>query len=218
MGFNTETMTIHKALSELKVLRARISKDCNELRPVAVSRANRTTAAEQAKFAEDAKSAIISMCDKISRFNAIKSGIVLSNATTNVVVGGKTVTVAEAIEMKANYMAFLRNLNITLSSSYASCIGEKTKIENEIENSASRIFGSSQTASDAKTDLMAMYNGYISANAPQLIEAIDTKKATARLTEIIDAFASDIDSALSVSNATTEISVTYEIGKTPVEF
>ena len=122
----TEKMTIHKALCELKTLDSRIQ---DAIRRSTFCFANKHSnqkihgiPIEDVK--KECKAAYQSISDLISRRNAIKCAVVLSNATTKVTIGGKEYTVAEAIEMKNNGMALLKYLLDKLAGDYRSASRE----------------------------------------------------------------------------------------------
>lgn len=98
----TETMTIHKALCELKTLDSRIKKAIEG--SVFVFANKHSNAKVPGKtisaYSDEVKSAYQSACDLVARRDAIKRAVTLSNATTKVTIGGQEYTIAEAIEMK----------------------------------------------------------------------------------------------------------------------
>lgn len=108
----TEKMTIHKALSELKVIGERITKGMNKM-PFVVTNEHvnaKIQGVSISEYTEQMKSAHQAVEDLINRRNAIKRAVVKSNATTTVVIAGKEYTVAEAIEMKNHGMEYIKLL------------------------------------------------------------------------------------------------------------
>lgn len=97
-----ETMTVHKALCELKTLDARIKKAVESSVYVFANKHSnaKVSGLSVSDYCAEIKSAYQSATDLIARRDAIKRAVVLSNATTKVTVGGKEYTIAEAIEMK----------------------------------------------------------------------------------------------------------------------
>lgn len=100
----TQTMSIHRALSELKTLNERIAKAIKEADYVATDR--QSTQKIKGLSIEDYEKTIQSGFDKavslIERRIHIKDAIVQSNAITEVTVAGETMTVAKAIERKTS--------------------------------------------------------------------------------------------------------------------
>src|SRR5699024_6678122 len=98
----TETMTIHKALAELKVLESRIMKTVGDgTYCVANKHSNEKI---NGVSVEDYKKVMQGAYDKavdfITRYKAIKKAVTLSNAKTIIKIGEEEYTVAEAIWMK----------------------------------------------------------------------------------------------------------------------
>ena len=97
-------MSIHQALSELKLLDNRIERAISSGRFIGTkklveSKVSQTRTSVK-EFNERAKADLDSVRALIERRSAIKSKIVASNATTKVIIGGTEYTVAEAIERK----------------------------------------------------------------------------------------------------------------------
>ena len=101
-----ETMTIHAALSELKVLDDRITKAITSGKYVdAVKRsAEKINGMTVEEYKNKMRADHNRVVDLIARRNAIKKAVVLSNAKTMVTVGGVSYTIAEAIELKNHGM------------------------------------------------------------------------------------------------------------------
>jgi hypothetical protein len=107
-----ETMTIIRALAELNNIDRKIINKTNDAKFVAnkvksKKIEDRMTVEE---FTNKAKSAYDSITGLINRYQQIKSAIIISNATTSVIIDNKKMTVAEAIEMKINIIEYKKNL------------------------------------------------------------------------------------------------------------
>lgn len=211
-----ETMTIHKALSELKILDSRIENAIDGLNVVVANKHTNTKISGVAisDWADEAKKAFQSATTLINRRNAIKRAVTRSNAVTMVTIGGKEYSVAEAIDMKQKGTSYLSMLMDKLAGQYA-----KAKRTADTEN-GDRL--------DMRADeyVKTLYSGTELKNmadeikkvrdtfvASQTIEILDPINAGSRVNELqqeIDTFMSDVDSALSVSNALTMVEVEYE--------
>ncbi len=97
-----EKMTIHRALSELKLIDARITKQISEIEPTGIFQKGKLINGYKTPedFNTTAKSKMDSVNDLIKRKVTIKSAIVNSNSTTKVNVGGTEMSVADAITFK----------------------------------------------------------------------------------------------------------------------
>lgn len=211
-----ETMTIHKALSELKTMEARISAaivDCNVV--VANKHSNaKISGISVQDYCARAKSKYQSAKTLIERRNAIKRAVTRSNAVTEVSIGGKTYTVAEAIDMKSKGCDYLKDLANSLQSQY-----NKARLVADHENGdrldtrADEYIKSMYGGADLKNmadEINKMRETFIAAQTVELVDPINASREAEFLREEIDKFLSDVDSALSVSNALTSIEVEYE--------
>ena len=87
-----ETMTVHKALAELKILDARIFNATSGKTFVAAKKVSdkKIGGVLVETLKKDMKSDYQSVTDLIARRTAIKRAVVLSNAKAKVVIGGLT--------------------------------------------------------------------------------------------------------------------------------
>ena len=103
-----ETMSVHKALSELKIMESRITNAIG----TGIYCIENKHSNEKIKgvLIDDYKKVMHGNYDKatdlIKRYNAIKKAVVLSNAKTTVMIGEKEYTVAEAIYMNNHGVQF----------------------------------------------------------------------------------------------------------------
>ena len=216
---NTEKMTIHKALAELKVIDSRINN--------AISGATLVTANKHSNdkiggksisdYKSDMKAAYQKVTDLINRRNAMKRAVVLSNAQTTIQIGADTYTVAEAIEMKNHGMEHMRillnQMTRQLNQAQATLITNSgEQIEKKAEQYVLSVISSQPKDGKMSIDSKAMQSlreQYIENNTYDLI---DPNEVTAKITEIseyITQFETEIDAALSVSNALTVIEFSY---------
>lgn len=211
----TEKMNVHKALSELKILDVRIAtaiqdstfcignKHSNE-------KINGVTVDE---FKKEIQAGYDKITDLTKRRNAIKRAVVLSNAVTKVTVAGEEYTVAEAIEMKNHGLDYDRQLLQDMKREHAKCVLEinaknGSDLERRLEAYITSLYGDKET----KTDLEKVKKAeaeFVKQNTYELIDPLDIQKKIEELEERISNFMSDVDSALSSSNAITEIEVSY---------
>lgn len=105
---NHETMTVHKALAELKVLDDRILAAISACNLVTTKKNNQDKVRGKtvAEFTTDAKAAYDKATDLIKRRNAIKDAVNVSNANTIVKISDQEYTVVQAIDKKNHGMDF----------------------------------------------------------------------------------------------------------------
>lgn len=210
-----EKMTVHQALCELKTLDSRIDKAISGAVFVYANKHSNTKVSGLPieKHNEEVKSAYQSATDLIARRDAIKRAVVLSNATTKVTVGGKEYTVAEAIEMKNNGIPILKKLLKKLDSdSRRARLAADENNGETLEMRADEYVRSLYASADMKNlseDIRRVRAEFITSQTVEIVDPISINGEMEKLDKRINEFAVGIDSALSVSNALTEISVDY---------
>lgn len=211
-----EKMTIHKALSELKTLDARINTAASACEFVIANKHSndKIHGIPVADYIKDTKEKYQSVRTLINRRNAIKRAVTRSNATTMVTIGGKEYTVAEAIDMKAKGTEYLLGLADLMERHYASA---KTKADfsngDALDNRCDEYIKSLYGTSDLKNmsdEIRKVRETFVAAQTVEIIDPINAAAESRKLRDEADAFLSDVDSALSVSNALTTIEVEYE--------
>ena len=211
----TETMTVHKGLCELKILNNRIYDAINSASFVATNKhsSSKINGKDVELFISEAKDAYKSIVSLINRRNALKAAITQSNAVTTIKINGKDYTVAQAIDMKSTATEYLKNLLGRIESQYDACAKKADKDNNALEEKADRYVKDLYEAKDVKNlseESKKSREIYVEANTVELVDPIDAVKVMKKLKDEIDAFTSEVDSALSVSNAVTEITFDYE--------
>lgn len=210
-----EKMTVHKALAELKIIDSRIDKSINDAQfCVANKHSNEKI---NGISIEDAKKLMVGSYDKasdlIKRRNAIKRAVVLSNAKTIVTIADREYTVAEAIEMKNHGIEFEDFLLQEMRCQYADANRTITsengeKLSERADKFVIDMYGSKEGKTNT-ADFEKAKKDFITANSYDLVDPLDIKKKIDELEEYVSNFKTEVDAALSVSNAITEISVEY---------
>lgn len=200
-------ISINRALSELKLLNKKITDKTARLQ---VSDAVQKQTKEQGeKFISDAVAGIKSIRDLIARRNYIKSKIVLSNASTSVAVGDKTMTVAEAIERKTS-IELDKNLNRRMRETYyghkGSVEAHNDKCRSQADKQAEAALGAA-TEGDKGIQYKAIFDAYYDLNKATLFAPDGIEKQIEDDQDKIDEFESEVDFILSESNTKTMIEV-----------
>lgn len=214
-----ETMTVHKALAELKVIDDRINKAIYDgVYVIANKHSNEKIKGKTVNdFKEHMRSCHSKVSDLINRRNAIKRAVVLSNATTKITVNGIEYTVAEAIEMKNHGMEFKASYLRVIASQNASAQAELIRhsgeaIEKEAEKHILAVIAAQPKDSKMTADsdaMKALRKAYIENNTYDLIDPLNVTDLIEKLTDEVNSFNVEVDAALSVSNALTVIDVEY---------
>lgn len=211
----TEKMTIHKALAELKLLDNRIfASIVNGTFCVANKHSNdKIKGVSVEEYKDVMKGCYDKASDLINRRNAIKRAVVLSNATTKVTINGVEYTVAEAIEMKNHGVEFdehmLKELQTQYNRAQAEILRQNGKeLEERAEKYVIGAFGTKEGKVNTDEYEKARMQ-FIKANTYELVDPIGILDKINALEESINAFKAEVDAVLSVSNAITEIEISY---------
>lgn len=207
-------MTIHRGLSELKTLDDRIEKSMNDIKPNGIMQKGKLVDGiyDKAEFVKDATARLQATNDLILRKTAIKTAIVESNSKTNVTVGEKSMTVADAITEKDNVI-FRKKLIDSLERKYKTALGN-FNVKNEENNQKADQVAGFTLNQDGKTperlsstEAVALRKSYVEANEYELVDPLEVEKYIQKERESIAIFEMEVDAVLSESNAVTMIEV-----------
>lgn len=214
----TESMSIHRALVELKTIDSRIIKKIDSAKFCVAAKAKTTKlgAVTVDEFKTSAQASYDSAMDLINRRNAIKAAVSKSNAVTEISVNNKTYTVAEAISLKQHGMEYLDYLRSHIQAQYSNETSQITsanlRVEAKADDMAKSICGGDSKTKDVDPETVAkIRNTYLEQNSMELVDGL-TKGCTKIIEDLqsqINSFNNEIDSALSVSNAITQITFSY---------
>ena len=211
-----ETMTIHKALSELKTIDKRFDKELSDVTFFETNKRSNTKIAgvPVSEYLANVKDTYNSIRTLDNRYNAIKRAVTKSNATTNVTINGTVYTVAEAIDMKNVGVKRLQEILSKMDMQYEAArrIAER-KNGDELDRRADDYVKNLYEGADMKNvsdEIKKVRDTFIESQTIDILDPINAKKTMKELKDTIDSFLSEVDSALSVSNALTTIEVEYE--------
>lgn len=214
-----EQMTVHKALAELKIIDSRIENAISSGTYVVANKHSNTKihGVTIDEFRTQMKSDFQKVTDLIARRNAIKRAVVASNAVTKVKIGDVEYSVAEAIEMKNHGMEFKDMFKRYIERQYAVAKNELDKnsgdhLEKRAEQYVLSVIQAQPKDSKMAVDSDAMKNlrtQYIKDNAYDIIDPIGVKDVIEKLDNEVSSFMTEVDAALSVSNALTVLDIEY---------
>lgn len=200
-------MNIHKALSTKKLLNKRIEKGTDNLIPVGYkmksSATEYRTKEEVDRFNKETSASYIQVKTLIENYNKICRAITLSNATTKVEINGKEMTVSDAINRKNN-IEYEEDLLRRLKYEYTIVL-DKVKERNDLLES--KIDNLREVDKKEKIDKQNTYDLMRENESWELIDPLDIKKVISEMEDDILKFKSEVDFALSTSNAQTIIEV-----------
>lgn len=203
-------LSIHRALTELKMLNHRIEAATNEVSAVLANRKSNSkiNGVEIQEYEKQMQSSYDKVVGLIDYRNRIKSLVVESNAKTKVTVGKEEMTVAEAIERKQS-IQFEKKLLEVMQQQYRSAINmvskENDALPAKLETYLINILGNKDKQSPEEVKLHT--ETFMKRNEYELIDPMNVKKKMEALNSRIEEFESEVDAVLSESNATTFIEV-----------
>ena len=121
-------LSIHRALTELKMLTLRIEAATNEVSAVVANRKSnrKINGVDITEYEKQMQASYDKVVGLISYRNKIKALVVQSNANTKVMVGKEEMTVAEAIERKQS-IQYEKNLLEVIQHQHRSAINTVAK-------------------------------------------------------------------------------------------
>lgn len=210
-----QTISVTRALSEIKHIGDRINRAITNGRFIAVSigegNSKKVMGSGQTVTDIDGfiKSSFDSVKDLIERRKRLKSAIILSNSTTKVTIGGKEMSVAEAIELKSSIAfekAFLHVLKSQYSEANSLHENARRELEKKIEAQLSNLTSGDKNKLN-EDSTKAVTDSIKNQFQPGLIDPISLREKIEKIEEQISTFEQEVDFALSESNAKTTISV-----------
>ena len=207
-------MTIHRALSELKLIDSRIDKAIGVLEPTGLMKLGKPVNGFVTKedFGKDVKAKYQSVVDLIDRKNSIKSAIVAANGSTDVKIGEKVMTIADAINFKT-VIAVKKRL-ITRLTQWHTTVKSRFIKENEEVNRVAldnaKIMIGKQGDDRVKAtdeDVKKIMEPFVKRNEFHLVDPLEIDKLTEILQNEVDEFEAEVDAVLSEINAITFIEV-----------
>lgn len=205
-----QTMSIHRALTELKLLDSKINKKIMSLNPVGSKQEGKLVngSFREEDFNKDAESTYQAITDLIDRKTNLKRAVMASNAKTEVKIGEKTMTVVDAINYK-DTIGYKRSLATTAMSKVArvksTIDSSNMKIEAKADKNVETMLGTDTKHSDE--EVKALTEPYLKRNQFQLVDPLDIINKLEGLQTEVDSFEAEVDAILSESNAITTIEI-----------
>lgn len=210
-----EEMTVHKALCDIKLLNKKIFKEISEIKIVVANKStnNKVDGQTLEEFKQSIKSDYQSINSNIDRYKALTRAVAQSNAVTKIVVNGSEYTVAEAIAIKNKLIPIKQQLLDRILYVYNkenSLVKEKNeRLEYEADEFVRDRDLKKEDSKNLAETILKTRNDYYNTRKYELVDPLKVNNITKELKDEIDSFLLDIDSALSVSNANTLITIEY---------
>lgn len=200
--------SITRCLVELKTLDNRINKLISSTTFITYKTKNKNYNYSEDDFKKGVLSDYQSLTDLIERRQKIKNAIVLSNATTEVEIAGKKMTVSQAIEFK-NTIAYKINLLESLKRQRQHVTIEtethKIRVQQKIDENV-RIICGKDSKPDAQV-IQTVSEGIAKGDPIEVFDPLSIDKVIKDLEETIEDFNANVDFVLSESNALTTVSL-----------
>jgi hypoxanthine phosphoribosyltransferase len=206
----TETLTITRALSELKLLDKRIAKKVTECTFTSVISKKNKHLVNQDQFSSNAKEDYQSIDDLIKRYNKIKSAIILSNSVTDVKLGNDVLTVAEVIERKQSLhykKRLLEQLKRNRELSNTTMQHSNQQMEGDLQRLLETSFGKTSNNKTNADDIENISKAFRESNQSRVLDPIGVDVKITELEKEIDEYDREANFVLSESNALTKIAL-----------
>lgn len=204
-----EKLLVTQGLNELKLLDSRILKEISNAKFVKAAKTSEkkvTPYETKEDFITNATGKYQSIKDLINRRAKIKAAIVASNAVTEIEVGGRKMTVAEALELKTSIF-YKENLLDALKTQRTSEVmqmnQENVRLESKIDNILETMVA--KEAKTKKEDFAGVIEPMRLAGEFSLVDPIGIDTEIQKLDNEISGFKSEIDGVLQISNCVTYI-------------
>lgn len=208
---SSEKMSIHRGLSEIKLLGDRIEKAIEN--GVYCTHNKRSNQKIQGMDIQDFKNTVIKAdYDKVEslleRRQKIKSAIVKSNALTEIEIAGKKMVVAEAIDRKnsiENDKYFLETLRQQYAQSIRAIERNNETLTQKADEQINLLYSNKDNIDPVK--IKSLKEDYINENTFDFIDPLGIKEKMEKLEREIEDFQLEVDFKLSESNSLTFIEI-----------
>jgi hypothetical protein len=204
-------ITLTEALKEIKILDSRIDKatkakliGCSKKNNVVVFPSSNKTKEE---FSNEIKSEFQRITDLIERRALLKTKLMEANAKVEVSVSGAKMTIASAIERK-NTIYFSQNLVKEMKQQLSQAFNETKRSEDAIQQRYDDTISRMMEGKDSKVnekDFSVIRSSFEEQLGLELIDPLKLEEQINKLETEIEDFLGNVDTALSIANATNFI-------------
>jgi len=161
----------------------------------------------------DAQAGIQKIQALMKNRNTLKAAIAQANAVTKITVNGKEYTIVQAIERKQG-IENEKMLLDALEEQVAEVQNDVARINSRAQEKANQII-EAQVGSDAKNkktdEIESLYDLVYNKNRALIVDPTDIDALIKYMRDEIDDFEQNVDVALSIANAKTEIEVDFDV-------
>lgn len=204
-------MSLHRILSEIKLMDAKIDKKMQTTHFVGWKQKGKLVcgAFQENEFDADSRAGFMAVSDLIVRKNTLKQSLSKANSDTQIIVAGKSMTIADAVVFK-HMLPIKKRFLETLKEQQKEAQQKVLNHNHQIEANALQLAQTALGKDNVKltdSDAVSVSKPYIETNELKLHDPLSIKKKIEALEEEIDRFEADIDTVLSEANATTFIDI-----------
>ena len=201
------TMTIHRALGEIKLYDKKIVDLLDKDFVLASKkRLAKIHGVDVERYKEEMKANLQSLRALMRNRQTLKSAIAKSNETTEVTIGGETMTVLDAIERK-NFMNMRMSVVNTLKSQFNRADREVRMYEDNLQANLENYIKNTTKELNNKDLIDSLTESYKSLNEVVMIDPSNLRLVIEEMTKENDQFNTEVDYVLSESNSNTTIEV-----------
>ena len=205
----TRKMTVHEALAKVKTADARIEKLLDGMFiDVCKKNADKIRGVKIDDYKTDMQSRLSKITDIINETNAIKGAISQSNARTEIMVGNKKMTVAEALYMWKYGIMIKQRILLEMREQYSGAMKSIDKNNGDQLDKKANDFAINIYASKDKVDpkdINELIQKFKDDNTWIMLDPNHLADRIKDLEDEIDEFTANVDGAIQMANATTII-------------
>ena len=203
-------ISIHRALSELKLLDKKIEQKIEKNAYIGFKKKSKQeiNGISVKEFKEGIKSNQESVEKLIENRIKIKSAIDVANANNEIEISGIKMTVVQALAMKTSIILkenLLSKYILQYNSSISTVERENYKVDNDSEDFVKELMKNMDKLDTTK--IKNLKEDYIKSNSFELIDSNNLKEKIDKLEKEIEDFKNNVDYALSESNAINKIEI-----------
>lgn len=208
---STVKLTMHNLLAMLKRYDDRINNAIAGPFAAVYNHSNPSSEEDVEKSKSILVSKYMSAVHLIENYHALEAARIQSNANTKVTIGEFEYTVADAIKRK-QMIGYEKKLLNQMKKSYNDATAAVARINGMVQKEADEVYrttlGQGQNPSSDILDLaQKASDNYVEAHKAEIIDPNDLAAKIEALEKSIEDFETNVDSALSVSNALTTVEV-----------
>jgi hypothetical protein len=201
-----ESMTLHKALSELKLIEGKITKRMGDIVPVGIFQKNNKIDGyvTPEDFDKNAQSLYQSITDLFERQQTIKSALMKKNLEVIIDIAGLKMSIADALNYKST-LPLRKNFVHILKQKYIQTVGRMNTDNEKVSKNLDIILSGQQ---DKSSEAMKKFtDNYKEVNEFHLQNPLKIEEKFKGMEEQIEKFETELDGLLSETNALHTITI-----------